>query len=495
MSSLRTVGLGPIVGHVTSTTARIWVRRGDPADEVADIARHRRTVGVIAIVAIDGKKLRNRSAHYFRLQREFDRTGVFTLGADTGIGETATSLELTPGTQYSVRVGTLTIDDPDPDSDSISNDLLGKRLPAASVWVNEEFEALNDYESLASFTTARAPGAEQVDMAFLLGSCRYPGLLWKAKHADKIFGPMFEEALGRQGRSAVDMTLMVGDQIYADKLNRRVKGGLANTFEEFQERYHTAFGSRRMRKLLRKVPTYMILDDHEIEDNWAQDRIKKAESRNVFNLAINAYMSYQWLHGPRSYGRRLFYNFGLGGYPFFVLDTRTQRYMDDIAGQLDDNHMLGRPTLSEEEPSQLDHLLHWLGEQDPRVPKFIVTSSVFVPNPMDAREGRKGRPEDKVKWKEGSDSWPAFPSTRKVILSNIVDKKLQNVIFLSGDIHCANVATLHFKGNAVAESLKAFSVTSSALYWPFPFADGEPSAYVHDSTRPKQKDTSRSDEG
>ena len=107
---------------------------------------------------------------------------------------------------------------------------------------------------------------------------------------------------------------------------------------------------------------------------------------------------------------------------------------------------------------------------------------------MDAREGRKGTPAQKVKWKEGSDSWPAFPSTRKVILRHIVDKKLQNVIFLSGDIHCANVARLHFKGNAVAESLKAFSVTSSALYWPFPCADGEPSAYVHDSTTPKQKD-------
>lgn len=34
-----------------------------------------------------------------------------------------------------------------------------------------------------------------------------------------------------------------------------------------------------------------------------------------------------------------------------------------------------------------------------------------------------------------------------------------------------------------AEVLKAFAITSSAFYWPFFFADGEPSDYVHDSSR------------
>ena len=31
------------------------------------------------------------------------------------------------------------------------------------------------------------------------------------------------------------------------------------------------------------------------------------------------------------YGKRLFYSFDCGGYPFFVLDTRTQRVMDKVA--------------------------------------------------------------------------------------------------------------------------------------------------------------------
>src|SRR3546814_3832829 len=40
-----------------------------------------------------------------------------------------------------------------------------------------------------------------------------------------------------------------------------------------------------------------------------------------------------------------------------------------------------------------------------------------------------------------------------------------------------------------AQKLKAFSITSSAFYWPFPFADGEPSSYVHDSRARDQLDT------
>ena len=280
---------------------------------------------------------------------------------------------------------------------------------------------------------------------------------------------------------------MVGDQIYADMLNRMIPIGLADTYEEFQERYLTAFGSRNMRPLLRHVPTYMILDDHEIEDNWTQDRLRDRSKWLLFNIAINAYMSYQWSHGPRTYDRRLYSDFTASGYPFFILDCRTQRSKDDVEDALDDNHMLGRPSHDPDSPGQIDRLLDWLEQQqDERgnAPKFLVSPSVFVPSGM--RE-RTGLGDDKALNK--SDSWPAYPQTRAAVLEHLVDKQIQNVIFLSGDIHCSNVAEMSITGSPEAERLKAFSVTSSAFYWPFPFADGEPSDYVHDSRAAKQKDS------
>src|SRR3546814_6165929 len=123
-----------------------------------------------------------------------------------------------------------------------------------------------------------------------------------------------------------------------------------------------------------QVPTYMILDDHEIEDNWTQDRIGKAVSRKVFHLALGAYMSYQWSHCPRTYQTRLYYEFECNGYPFFVLDTRTQRFIDDVIGSLEDNHLPGRPTIGDEEPGQPDRLLHRLVAQQAtrgEVEKFV----------------------------------------------------------------------------------------------------------------------------
>lgn len=495
MSGIRPPGLGPIVGHTTDRTCRVWIRADDPADKGAALDADRRTLGLVAVLAANGKDLARPTAHYFRLHREFDRTGSFDLGVDVGIVARATRARvkaqaLEPDTEYTAVLATLTLDDPFPDQEEVENDVLSDRLPPAEAWL-EDLRKLgreNPKDTQAIFRTFPDSAKTQGQLGFVLGSCRYPGLLWKAKRADRIFGPMLTEVQGQADhrRGPCSLALMVGDQIYADKFNRLIPIDLADTFEEFQDRYREAFGSPHMRELLRRTPTYMILDDHEIEDNWAQDRIRDAAKRRLFNLAIGAYMSYQWSHSPRNWGRRLYYKFDCGGYPFFVLDTRTQRYLDDVADDLGDNHLLGRPALGGDEPNQLSRLLDWLKQQQAtrkNIPKFIVSSSVFVPNPMSARVRAN------IKKLEGSDSWPAFPTTRRALLDCIVENRIQNVVFLSGDIHCSNVAAMRFSGSPDAEKLRAFSVTSSALYWPFPFADGDPSDYVHNSREAGQEDS------
>jgi alkaline phosphatase D len=59
------------------------------------------------------------------------------------------------------------------------------------------------------------------------------------------------------------------------------------------------------------------------------------------------------------------------------------------------------------------------------------------------------------------------------------------VVFLSGDIHCSNVAAINFydKQSGNYSPIRAYSITSSAFYWPYPFADGNPLDYVHDSSK------------
>ncbi len=491
MSSLRKPGLGPIVGHTSDHQCHLWLRAGDPEDSGTTLAEGRRTIGVVTIIEKNGTPVNDAAIHYFRLHREYDRTGTFLLGSDTGLGETEASPELEADTAYTVRLATLTVDDPFDNDQSISDELLADRLPAREVWreLLSDSERLGGESSTARFRTFPDSSVTSDRIGFILGSCRYPGMLWRSKEADTIFDPIEQQfSAPKSGETAPRFVLMVGDQIYADKIHRMVPLLRADTLAEFQERYHTALGSRNMSQLLRSAPHYMILDDHEIEDNWSADRL--TTRRDLFFMAMYSYMSYQWCHGPRSFGTHLYYHFDCGSYPFFVLDTRSQRIRDDDPDSLEDNHLLGRPALDPDEPNQLGRLLHWLETMQTtrgNTPKFIVTPSVFVPNPMSARE------EKSLFKKEQSDAWPGYPTTRRAILDCIVDdnngKGIQNVIFLAGDVHCSNVAEMHFTGTAEAREIKAFAITSSAFYWPFPFADGDPATLVHDSTKPGQHDT------
>ena len=503
MTILRPPGLGPLIGHTTPTTCRIWMRADDPSDEKTDLDENRRTVGVIGLLA--GDKIGE--AHYFRLPREYDRTGVFCLGQDVDLGQhpndvallppdqqtaPATPVPLKPDTGYTVCCGSLTIDDPFPNDLSLSDARLSKYLPPIEQ-VKNELKALDPAKARATFRTPAKVAGPAPTLAFLLGSCRYPGLLWKIKEADRIFGPMTNHLAGAAANlPRASFTLMVGDQIYGDELNRNIPLLRADTYAEFQKRYVEAFEATNMRRLLSMAPTYMILDDHEIEDNWSQDRVQQStSSAHLFNVAISAYMNYQWSHSPRNFGRLFYYRFDWSGYPFFVLDTRTQRYK--TKARLAENHLLGKPSLDPVHPSQLDQLLTWLTEQQAKgdAPKFIVSSSVFVPNAMDERSA----PEVDQNKLLDSDSWPSFPATRKRLLQHIVDNKIQNVVFLSGDIHCSNVAQMSFDGSPDAQKLRAFSITSSAFYWPFPFADGDPNGYVHDSKAAGQLDSFKLDRG
>lgn len=476
---LRPPSLGPIVGHTTEKSLRVWMRGADAEDQ--------RTVGVAALY--QNNKYVAGSAQYIRLQREYDRTGCSDFPRDA-----KSTYSLTADTLYQVKMGSLTIDTVDPFAPSKNEDIFGM-LPPAERWL-EQLSMLD--ESAASAEARTFPSGQADKLSFIFGSCRYPGVLWMKKQADIIFRAV-RDKFGKRDVLDPRFFLMVGDQIYADILPKDAGISVADTFEEFQDRYHTAFGAPNTRELLRTVPTYMILDDHEIEDNWVHGRLADSKKASLFNFAINAYRSYQWSHCPQNFGDNLFYKFGVAGHPFFVLDQRTKRIREDEDMVLDDNHLLGFPAKDPKSPykGQLDLLCEWLISQQTEIgnrPKFVVSPSVFAPN--DVSTVKPGNPKRDLRGKAASDSWPAFPETRRTLLKTIIGdnpKKLpiQNVVFLSGDVHCSSVAHITFDDDKAktpltaldGKPLLAFSITSSAFFWPYPFADGDPNEFVHDSTK------------
>ena len=113
MPALREPALGPIVGHVSDSSARVWIRGSDSDDKGANLHSDRRTVGVCTLFEVpqqDSKRLHSDDGrsdlrdkltdaakaelkkarpgkalpqlYYFRLHREYDRTGTFCFGED-----------------------------------------------------------------------------------------------------------------------------------------------------------------------------------------------------------------------------------------------------------------------------------------------------------------------------------------------------------------------------------------------------------------------------
>ena len=150
---LRPPSLGPIVGHTTASTVRVWMR-GAVADE-------NRTVGIAALYLAD--KLVKGSIKPLRLQREYDRTGYVDYDG------------LKAETRYTVRMGSLSIDTVDPDITEYDDQKIFDSLPPLDL-LEKELHELPDDEALAQVRTFPAKAAKT--LSFVFGSCRYPGILW-----------------------------------------------------------------------------------------------------------------------------------------------------------------------------------------------------------------------------------------------------------------------------------------------------------------------------
>jgi hypothetical protein len=132
------------------------------------------------------------------------------------------------------------------------------------------------------------------------GSCRValphrpPYTLPKDKHAagreyDALF-TLAQELLGRPREDWPDLLLMLGDQVYVDEgspaVRERIRsardvreppGEEVRGFEEYTWLYRESWGDPTIRWLFSTIPTAMVLDDHDMADDWNISRAWKDE--------------------------------------------------------------------------------------------------------------------------------------------------------------------------------------------------------------------------
>jgi hypothetical protein len=137
----------------------------------------------------------------------------------------------------------------------------------------------------ASRISTPAPG-DELRLAF--GSCRRAGD--DGEESTALVGVDALSALARRmvdepETPRPDLLLFVGDQVYADDPNpgivdrlrernegrpegaREVRDEIGD-FEEYTWLYHETWGPEAVRWLLSTVPTCMLLDDHDLRDDW-----------------------------------------------------------------------------------------------------------------------------------------------------------------------------------------------------------------------------------
>lgn len=362
--------VGPIIGHTTTHHARIFLR-GDIQKNASVFAglRYRK----------NGDTHWSKEA-FVQLTSEHDMCDVIALN------------NLTADTEYEYQAGWFSPMSPVHTVDTV------QELPLQ--WPRDI------YRFRTQSSQAAAP------RAYIVGSCRYLRMTAGAPAAphlgDRIFASI--AILAQNAEPHISAMLMTGDQIYVDDLNLFAPD---REYKEILKKYRTAFSQPHISKLMSGVPTYMILDDHEIEDNWPANKSKNDE--HLYNNAMAAYDLYQASHSParkllangqlNQQLERYWYQFTNGDIEWFVTDSRTRRNLSAS----------DRRILDEE---QEHALCSWLIQSPARV-KFVVTSVMFYPD-------RK---------RLGDDAWQAFPEQRLRLLETIRTHGIKNVVFVSGDVH------------------------------------------------------------
>jgi cholesterol oxidase len=295
-------------------------------------------------------------------------------------------------------------------------------------------------------------------VALILGSCWYPGSWFDQDAATAVFAKIRDHVERQDG---IDHLLLVGDQIYADASYSIFD--IREDRERYQESHRHAFRSELAAWVLRHVPTYFAVDDHEFRDGFP--RPLRGETVMEFTALADAARleawNFQMHHGhwpARSYAARnnaLWQEFKSAGYDFFLFDTRSER---SLVPPRNGNRLLG--------DQQIAAFKDWAGRlADLTRPVFIATGSPLAPLPRD----EVAHPALAL----SSDTLRAYPEFVNLLVSTFHDIGFTGrLILLCGDPHYSSMceATL----TAAGQDLGIVCIVSSGVNIPLPFVNDDP---------------------
>ncbi len=413
--------VGPFSGNARKTSIRVWgaTEKSDIADEFTGVVRWK------VATEIDFSDSNHSN---FRLSKHFDGVGICDIGG------------LEPDTRYEFQLC---------------------YVPSGTNWQDIEWPIS---ESTLCHSNTTPLDSSSPSTCFILGSCRDHGSAEDglSDEAFKTINQMIRDSK----ISIPDMLWMTGDQIYID----RTTGLNSKGYEKFRDLYRKQFTETEFSKLMKVVPAYLQMDDHEVDNDWSYSGMQNStDTKKILDGGMRSFNAYQASLGPifndeddfisftnqKPYKQNYWYTIERHDCDFFVMDVRFDREQSGDTWKL-------RST--GEEKSQIDDLLSWISSAQANKVHFIVTPVPMFPDPKKFKFS--------ILWLIGSlkatrkEIWTGNTIQRNQIL-NAIDASDAKFVFLSGDVHCSFIASI-----VTNSGKKIHNVVSSAFNWMLPGLNG-----------------------
>ena len=273
----------------------------------------------------------------------------------------------------------------------------------------------------------------------------------------------------------LDLVVHLGDYIYESSWGsnhvRKHGAGEPYTLDEYRNRFALYKTDADLQFAHAAFPWIVTWDDHEVDNDYANDRSQDLDPREAFLLrraaAYQAYYEHMPLPAwarPQGPDMQLYHTADYGSLArFFVLDTRQYR-----SHQVCPRSNRGGSTVVRDEdcPERTDDGLtmlgqkqeHWLRESFGRSRAHW---NLIAQQTMMAQVDRRPGPGADY-WTDG---WDGYPKARERLLASATSRNVSNPVVLSGDVHMAGIADLktHFndpKSATIATEFVCPSISS-----------------------------------
>jgi alkaline phosphatase D len=279
----------------------------------------------------------------------------------------------------------------------------------------------------------------------------------------------------------LDLVLMLGDYIYehhyydgpaarVDKTGAN-KDGDVQTLAEYRQKYRFYQTDKHLQDLHAAYPFVVIWDDHEVEDNYAGTQPDSASKDPEHEENNNSYPRRVPFGARRKNGYKAFFE------AMPMIEPRRDRMYGSIKlGKMAELFITDERQYRDPQPCNDVQLQSCPDDMQPGRTFLGSTQKSWVKTAI---------PKSKARWKlfasetmmmsldsvqgqhANQDQWDGYSAERQEILTEYVNKKVQNLVVLSGDLHAFVAGNLYTNGETsgtpVGTEMLAGSATSFGL--------------------------------